>query len=424
MNFSLRELLTDQTPLAQGLSFAGFLAPVMGFYAPKGIVILFGLVGLVGLFSSFRLKDRRFYPPSLFVVSLTAMGFWGVASLGWSVSFDASWTVARSLPFMLLGGYFAIYSARHLNARGRDLVGIAMLAGFSLGVILALIDIGTGFGISKAIHIAKLGGDWSGEMPGFVINNGITVLSMTLWPVCIFLVNKNMSTLAIFAFVAVVIIASQGSNFAAVIAVFAGFLCFLFAYFLPRNIHKLIAAGLIISFLGAPFVINALPDGRTVGADLPELSKSIYPRLVIWQYASNLVTENPLLGHGIRTSRVLNNETKPIDFLLLKNGKVIKGNTKAIPLHPHNGIVQMWLELGGIGALIGLSIVLCVLTGIRKSKTSSSSRAIVYAAFISSICLMSVSYGLWQSWWMGILWLQGAWVLAGLKSQESRVSFR
>lgn len=397
---------------------AGLLTPLMALYASKGIVVLFAIAALPALYTLVIKKKIQPSMPGLLVWSVLAMAIWAAASLGWSVSFDISWPLVRSLPFTLLGGVVIVTSLKLLDSEDRGFVGRLTVAGFIFGAIMALIDTATGHKIYYAIDVYKYGGGWNGNIAKFVINNGITVLTMFLWPAFLFLISQNRRDLALVGLIAVIIIAGNGSNFAAIVALGVGLAGVALAYYFPRYIHWVIGTGLTLLILGAPFVMKALPDARTIGKDLPELSYSVYPRLVIWQYAADKILDRPLTGHGIRTSRALNEETEPIWFVYRDNGKIEKGNTKAIPLHPHNGVIQMWLELGGIGALIGLGVVLSVLGGIKNYLSAPLPKALMYGAFLSSMCLVSVSYGLWQNWWMGALWIQGALILASAAPRE------
>ena len=296
-----------------------------------------------------------------------------------------------------------------------------MICGFFLGVSLVLIDLTTDFSVSKMVHILKYGGIWSiaihSDMRGFVINNGVSLLTMLLWPTLIVLYSQKRNKLAFLGFVATVYILSKSSNFAATVAVGLGSLSFLLAFFVPRIVYKIAAIGLTLLMLGAPFAMRVLPDARTIGKNLPGLSYSVYPRLVIWQYASNLVIKKPMAGHGIRTSRSLSKTDNKITFLYRDKGEIHTGNTQNIPLHPHNGLIQIWLELGAIGAVLGLTLVLSVLWGISRSLAPQIGKALAFAALASSICLISVSYGLWQSWWLASLWLQGSLIALSLVSR-------
>lgn len=415
---NLKKNLASQSPIALALGLVGLLTPVVALYATKGIIILFGLAVTICFFGFITKKDTHTSSPKALGLSVLALTIWGVSSLIWTVSFDLSLTVARSLFISMLGGLLLVMSLKTLDSRNWAIIGRSTISGFFLGVSLALIDVTTGYSISKIVHILRHSSTWGHYMPGFVINNGISLLVMLLWPTLVFLWHKKRHKLAFMGLIVTAYITVQSFNFAAAISIGVGSLSFLMAFFIPRIIYKVTAVGLTLLILGAPFAMQALPDARTIGKNLPELSYGVYPRLVIWQYASNLVMERPLLGHGIRTSRALSKADTQISFLYRDKGEIRTGNTKDIPLHPHSGLIQIWLELGAGGAILGLILVLCILWGISSSVAPPMAKALAFAAFVSSLCLISVSYGLWQSWWMASLWLQGSLISLSIVSRE------
>jgi len=411
-------MIKNQSPVALGVALVGLLAPTIALYGSKGISVLFVIAALASLYDLFIKKNWRLSIPGPLGLFLLALVLWGLASLIWTVSFDLSWSLARSLPLTMLGGYLIVFSVKQLDSSGLLFVSRATILGFVLGTFFAVADIASGYTISMAIQIFRKGGEWATYMPGFVINNGVTVLALFLWPVSIFLFNQNRRIAALVALIVAVAIAASSTSFASIVTLAIGSAVFVLAYFVPRHIYKMATAGLALLVLGTPFFMAGLPDARTIGKDLPELDYGVYPRLVIWQYASNLIMEQPVTGYGLKTSRALNTESEPISFLYMDKGKLEQGNTKAISLHTHNGIIQLWLELGAVGALIGLGIILSILHGIKNAATSPPVKALLYASLLSSVCLISVSYGLWQGWWMASLWLQGAIITAGQRSRD------
>ena len=400
------------------LSFIGLSMPIIGLYASKGIIILFGLATLSSLFLFIFNKESRCPPPKTLTLPVIALTFWGTASLIWTVSSDLSWNIAKVLPITMLSGLLIIMLLNNINSDDRITICKSTLVGFFLGACIAFVDVISGYSIAQVLNIAKHGGSWSHYMHGFVINNGISLLIMLFWPTTIFLWSQKYYKLIFLSIIITSLITIQSSNFASVVAIGVGLFSFIFAFFIPRFTYKFAAVGLTILILGTPFFMKSLPDAQTIGKNLPELSYSIYPRLVIWQFASNLAMEKPITGHGIRTSRVLSKNPNQVPFLYRDNGKLLTGNTKEIPLHPHNGLIQIWLELGAVGALLVLTIVLCTLQNIKRSKAPKIFKSLAFAAFMSTLCLISVSYGLWQSWWMGALWLQAALIVLTIDIPE------
>jgi O-antigen ligase len=82
------------------------------------------------------------------------------------------------------------------------------------------------------------------------------------------------------------------------------------------------------------------------------------------------------------------------EFLVLPHVEVM-------PLHPHNGALQLWLELGGIGALIGAALMLAL--GFAASR--SAAPAVGVGMLASAAVTGMLSFGLWQAWWFASLLL-------------------
>ena len=81
--------------------------------------------------------------------------------------------------------------------------------------------------------------------------------------------------------------------------------------------------------------------------------RSYVHRLYIWEYVGQKISSNWILGYGGDSSRdeSVGGETKQWPFLEKHGSTFI--NSDAIPLHPHNLPLQLWLELGAVGALLG-----------------------------------------------------------------------
>ena len=76
----------------------------------------------------------------------------------------------------------------------------------------------------------------------------------------------------------------------------------------------------------------------------------------------------------------------------------------AISLHPHNNVMQVWLELG----LIGLIIFYFFICGLIKKLDSYNENRIIISimpliSVIQVFFIGQLSYGFWQSWWIAII---------------------
>jgi O-antigen ligase len=108
----------------------------------------------------------------------------------------------------------------------------------------------------------------------------------------------------------------------------------------PRPMLALAGAGVIL----AAVVVLAVPSERLAGRLDPRQGTS-FVRVQLWQAGAELVGESPLLGIGL-------------DNFLYRYPTKIPPNTPYEPnlSHPHNLILQFWLQLGllGLTALIWL----------------------------------------------------------------------
>ena len=77
-----------------------------------------------------------------------------------------------------------------------------------------------------------------------------------------------------------------------------------------------------------------------------------------------------------------------------------------MPLHPHNGALQAWLELGPLGALAAATAAILVTFRARRLDWMNAGIAVAMLAAYSVPWL--VSYGIWQSWWLALGWLLAA----------------
>ena len=118
-------------------------------------------------------------------------------------------------------------------------------------------------------------------------------------------------------------------------------------------------------------------------------------RLIIWSYVKEKILEKPLIGHGFFSSRNIANKMR-----------ITKRETKyqLIPLHPHNSILQIWLELGILGIIIFFCFIKFILDKIYYYvQINRSVATVAFITFFQIFTIGQISFGLWQSWWIAII---------------------
>lgn len=127
-------------------------------------------------------------------------------------------------------------------------------------------------------------------------------------------------------------------------------------------------------------------------------------RVDIWLSFSAVVEDQPLHGFGIGVSSRM--AEMPVA------ARVPPQLRTWLPVgHPHNAALQVWVELGMVGAALGLAVVLLML---RRLKDLPAGRLAPRLAMFAAVAAISlVGHGAWQGWWpaaigAAIVWLRSA----------------
>jgi hypothetical protein len=149
---------------------------------------------------------------------------------------------------------------------------------------------------------------------------------------------------------------------------------------------------------------------------------SIIHRFLVWEYVGAEILKKPLLGNGIGTSRVIGQKVilkVPRSSMKSESEEQfrfqeIKG---AIPLHPHNNFLEIWLELGLIGIIMLLIIWTRIIKyGINLRKKSYYLGTGYCTSIVSIFIVANLSFGFFQAWWMSTIALVFLIIINSVKS--------
>ncbi|TDG27061.1 hypothetical protein E2C05_24260 [Paracraurococcus ruber] len=198
---------------------------------------------------------------------------------------------------------------------------------------------------------------------------------------------------------AAVLLALPGES--ARIAVLAGALAGGAALLAPRLVPRLLGAGLAAAILLMPLLLGPVL-ARGVPAD--GIPPSAAHRLMIWDFVIGRVAEKPLLGWGMEASRSVPGHRDRASPELLARFNLADPARAAwiptaemLPLHPHNGALQLWLELGLPGALLGGLLAWLLGWAAARSARPAVATAMLAAGSVTAM----LSFGAWQEWWVG-----------------------
>ena len=273
--------------------------------------------------------------------------------------------------------------AARLDGRARNRIGQCLAAGFAAGLALIAAGIGLDY---------PLLGSFKDEVPenkAVWLNRGAVAMALIVWPLAGWLWTRGLGRAAL----AVPVLLGIGSLFLESMAATLGFAAGLAAVLLARAHRKGGLAATVAASVAAvaamPFAARSMHEGGWHRADW--LAESARHRVEIWNFSVQHIAEKPLLGWGFDASR---------HFGALYPGTGGTGKA-AMALHPHNAPLQVMLELGAVGAVIGLALL--VWMAVRLHNMPACTGAPAQALFISALAVGCVAFGLWQNWWLALV---------------------
>lgn len=320
-----------------------------------------------------------------------AFFLWAGVSIFWAPDFSQSITTLGKLFGTAFVGLVLVGASSFMfDGIGHRALWVTFLSTVSVSCLL-LIDIYSNglFSLNvlgKGIH-APYGAFW--------FKPAATLLAIAMWPVAIFMWRKRQRALSGFSIVlAIAVMDAIGVNtgLLATIIGMATAVCFLAL----GSLRAWIAIGaLSVAFLVTPIIVGSVLEPKEITKELSLSSpaqNSIAYRLHIWHFAANAFFEKPISGWGLNSSRHLGNNTFVSDSARGEIGE-------AIPLHPHNAVLQLFLELGIVGAVLILGLVCRVLLLLSHDDWPPADRIFAVGMFTAIVLFYAVSFSTWSSWW-------------------------
>jgi exopolysaccharide production protein ExoQ len=133
----------------------------------------------------------------------------------------------------------------------------------------------------------------------------------------------------------------------------------------------------------------------STNAKLPIDSSTLNDRIPIWQSAIERIEKKPILGVGANNSHVFFNPKAGSDPL-----ESAPPSASIVIAHPHSFFLQVWLELGIVGAFVfclaGLSVILSI------DDMRPGGKPYAYASFATASILASATWNMWSIWLLAL----------------------
>jgi O-antigen ligase len=200
------------------------------------------------------------------------------------------------------------------------------------------------------------------------------------------------------------------------IAVLLGLGAAFLAGLAPHLVARAAAAGIALAFLAAPLIFGA------IGARAPDLSPlplTAQHRVLIWDFTVDRIAEAPVIGWGMEAARAIPGGTEVFDRATLdrfgldsqrERDWFARPVSQRLPLHTHNAALQVWLELGLVGALLAAALAGATLLAAGATTLPAAALGAAVAGAVTG----QLSFGVWQPWWIASM-LLAAVAIVGLR---------
>ena len=358
------------------LIFAAVMTPLLGWLGPLAFAPLMAIVGLLCLPA---LEVREADRPA--AAALMVIVIWAASSMIWSpYRPEALWsgTAAKLLAQGVL--YWAAFCAvRRADAAILRQAMWVFLAGLSLLATVLIFEAATGAMLYQKVRMA-IGDPIRPDLAVKNVAQGVFVLAVLWAPAALAAIRLGWWQLSVLLAAGVAAGSIGLAADAPILALVAGVVAAAALWRWPLAAARVMAAGAALFFLAAPLVVWGLQQSGLYARIQEAVSLSWSMRMDYWSYAIGWIGDKPFRGWGLDASRMFG---------------------PGIRLHPHNGALQIWLELGLIGAAAAAVFWASLFHRLERRAPDPGAMAGAAAA-VAYLTFAAVSFGVWQEWWLAL----------------------
>jgi exopolysaccharide production protein ExoQ len=262
-----------------------------------------------------------------------------------------------------------------------------------LAALLVIIDLKTGF------QLRQLTG---GRATDYSYNRSIVTLTLLIWPLLALVAARGRWQL-LALLVPVPLAVYTGESQTAVLGLLVGVLVLPVAWLLPRLTNWLGLTTVLVVLAISPF-FGTLAK-QALGASFHKTFEAAHSddRVNIWLSFEAVAQKKWLLGNGFGSSLNLQNAAVAQD--IAPERVTLLGAS-----HPHNAFLQLWVELGLVGAALVAALFVVLFRSIGHADPRLQPFMLTWVAVVCAIAL--VSHGAWQAWWVAAIAASAAGFLA------------
>jgi O-Antigen ligase len=257
------------------------------------------------------------------------------------------------------------------------------------------------------------------------INRRVTIVAMLMIPAGLLLLHAPNQHRRMIGYAALALLAAvlmiYGEHESSKAALIAGAGAFGLAMLSQLWALRLLAIAWCVStVLIVPMVMAVHKSNVHLQTHL--LAASARQRVVIWNHTAEQAMKAPLLGIGADATPTV---TAEAEANRKRKGDVADreaGFERTTARHAHNVFLQIWYELGAVGAGLFTLIGLTALVAIARAPTILQPYLMAQFAAVST--MIGFSYSIWQLWFEGAIGLGVLAVLTGVLLSSNNATDR
>lgn len=313
------------------------------------------------------------------------------------------WALDARRALTVIGVGAAIAAASILiferTERLKEIFWPAIAYGIPTIVFANLIDIS--LGIPLRTSLAEIGISWvgqpatigkSGQITPSAMNWSMTIMALSLFPYLNATREAAKSktwkrVLRMSVAAAIISAAFLSTHETSKIAVCTGAAVYLVAHASKTLALGIVMAGWLTSVAATPLIMSAvLPMTKDLTSFVPA---SLQHRFVIWHVALNDIAAHPWKGVGVGSTRVNFRE---------KEMNRAPDKITGLAAHSHNWFLDLWRELGAIGAALAVLWVALIAQKLFLQLRTVPPELIAFAGLV--LAMSTSSFSLWAPWYL------------------------
>jgi O-antigen ligase len=374
------------------------VAGPLAVFAPLGMAPLSAVVAAMSLLTAARERLGPIvvhHPVAQVILLLLA---WMATTTIWTFGpEDALLQLARTA-FLISGGTALAIMLPMLDQIDRERLACAVIAGFALLVFFLAFEL-----LSEGLIVRMALPAKYAEQPliDVIVSRGSVFMALMMWPTLLAFhsIHRRMGVVATIGGAIGITLLMDHS--ATRLGIATGLAALGLVYCFGRRTVVLIGSLCIALILSAPLLALGPLSPQWWQSVAERLELSAVHRLYIWRFVTERVWERPLFGWGFAASARIPGADTPTPIGL-----------RSLSLHPHNATLQIWLELGAVGAALSALLIAAIVLTLARSDVDRFTLATATAALATSFTVANLSFSIWQSWWLGSLVLMTVWIAA------------